>query len=123
MHFAYFVACFVSLIMRVNLIKWVNVLDAIEHDKEMLKAFSRFYYKLRDVTWEKPSDVFDTFNSADLVKCSSSNRLVFNVGGNKYRLVAGYFFAKKFVNLYVQFVGTHKQYDSVSLCDVDMFRR
>jgi mRNA interferase HigB len=49
-----------------------------------------------------------TFNSADSV---GNDRYVFNVGGNKYRIVAMIHFNKRTV--YLRFVGTHKQYDKI----------
>jgi mRNA interferase HigB len=109
--------------MKVNLVKWANVLDMVESDKEMLNAFVKFYEKLRDVTWSKPNDVMNTFNSADIINCKNSNRIVFNVGGNKYRLITGYYFGKKLINLYIKFVGTHKEYDKVDVCKINMFKK
>ena len=109
--------------MTVNVVKWLNVLDVVENDKEMLKAFIKFYKKLKDSNWQKPNDILDTFNSADIVNCNPSNRIVFNIGGNKYRLITGYYFSKTFVNLYVKFVGTHKSYNKVEVCEIDMFKK
>ncbi len=109
--------------MKVNLVKWVNVLDTVESDKEMLNAFVKFYEKLREVTWNKPNDVTNTFNSADIINCKNSNRIIFNVGGNKYRLITGYYFGKKLINLYIKFVGTHKEYDKVDACKINMFKK
>ena len=63
--------------MKVNLVKWVNVLDTVNSDKEMLNAFIKFYEKLKEVTWNKPNDIINTFNSADIVNCKHSNRIVF----------------------------------------------
>lgn len=109
--------------MKVNLIKWLNILDIVENDKEMLQAFLKFYEKLKNVKWNRPNDILDTFNSADILNCNPSNRIVFNIGGNKYRLITGYYFGKSFVNLYVKFVGSHSQYDKVDACKINMFRK
>jgi len=109
--------------MNVNVIKWLNILDIVEKDKEMLNAFIKFYEKLKEVKWQNPNDVLNTFNTADIIKCESSNRLVFNIGGNKYRLVTGYYFGKTIVNLYVKFVGTHSKYDKIDVCKVNMFKK
>lgn len=49
-----------------------------------------------------------TFNSVDSV---GNDRYVFNVGGNKYRIVAMIHFSKRTV--YLRFVGTHAQYDGI----------
>jgi len=109
--------------MSVNVVKWLNVLDVVEKDKEMLRAFIKFYEKLKEVKWRKPNDITSTFNTADIVNCKSSNRVVFNIGGNKYRLITGYYFGKKIVNLYVKFVGTHERYDKIDVCKINMFKK
>ena len=108
--------------MKVNVAKWLNVIDTVKKDKEMLRAFMKYYEKLKIVRWGKPSDVSKTFNSADIIKCSPSNRMIFNIGGNKYRLITGYYFGNSFINLYVKFVGTHSQYNKIDACKVNMFK-
>lgn len=109
--------------MKVSLVKWMNVLDVVAKDSEMRNAFLKFYQKLKESDWNIPSDILKTFNSADIIKCEPSNRIVFNVGGNKYRLICGYHFGKTHINLFVKFVGTHKQYDKVEVCNVEMFKK
>lgn len=109
--------------MKVNLVKWVNVFDVVRKDIEMRNAFLKFYRTLKITDWDIPSDIFKTFNSADIIKCQPSNRVVFNVGGNKYRLISGYHFGKTYVNLFVKFVGTHTEYDKVDTCSVNMFKK
>ena len=89
----------------------------------MRNAFLKFYGKLRATEWNIPADILKTFNSADIVKCKPSNRVVFNVGGNKYRLICGYHFGNQCINLFVKFVGTHKQYDKIDVCSVEMFKK
>lgn len=49
-----------------------------------------------------------TFNSVDTV---SNDRYVFDVGGNKYRIVAMIHFSARTV--YLKFIGTHKEYDKI----------
>lgn len=109
--------------MKVNLVKWMNVLDVVEKDYEMRNAFLKFYEKLKNTEWNIPSDIFNTFNSADIIKCESSNRIVFNIGGNKYRLICGYHFGRTYINLFVKFVGTHTQYDKIDVCNVNIFKK
>jgi mRNA interferase HigB len=59
-------------------------------------------------SWNNPPDVKKSFNSADILK---NNRVVFDLGGNKYRLIAKISFAVGIV--YVRFIGTHTQYDKI----------
>ena len=58
--------------------------------------------------WETPQDVKDVFASADFV---GDNRVIFNIGGNNYRLVAH--IAYPYRKLLIKFVGTHSEYDKI----------
>ena len=58
--------------------------------------------------WNNPLAVKRTFNSADILK---EGRMVFDIGGNNYRLVA--WINYPYQVLYVRFIGTHKQYDGI----------
>jgi mRNA interferase HigB len=52
--------------------------------------------------------VKSVFRSADVV---AGNRLIFNIGGNKYRLICAVHFRGQ--RLYVRFIGTHAEYDKI----------
>lgn len=56
--------------------------------------------------WASFADVKARYGSADVV---AGNRVVFDIGGNRYRLIAK--MAYKSRTLYVRFVGTHAEYD------------
>lgn len=56
-------------------------------------------------TWLTPADLRSTFNSADFV----DDLTVFNIGGNKYRLIA--FVQYHWEIVYIKEVLTHKEYD------------
>ena len=82
----------------------------------MLKTLGIFRAMLKDADWSTANDIKKTFGTADIVPCEAKgkyNRVVFNIGGNKYRLICSYFFGKKNVTLYVRFVGTHEEYNVV----------
>jgi len=58
--------------------------------------------------WQSPSDVKADFGSASILQ---NGRVVFNIAGNKYRLVAWINYPYRVV--YIRFVGTHRQYDRI----------
>ena len=58
--------------------------------------------------WAKPSDVKAAFGSASILR---DGRVVFNLGGNKYRLIVWINYPYRVV--YIRFIGTHAQYDAV----------
>ena len=58
--------------------------------------------------WQNPPEVKATFSTADILK---GRRLIFDIGGNKYRLVVQINYAHRVV--YIRFIGTHRQYDLI----------
>ena len=110
--------------MKVRVIKWKNVVDHVQQDKRMTRAFYDFRDRMIDAEWDKPQDILDSFGNSDLITCKKGkSRIVFNVGRNRYRLICGYSFLPNQVVLYVKFVGTHSEYDKVDVCSIDMFKR
>jgi mRNA interferase HigB len=63
--------------------------------------------------WDTPQDVKAQFRSASIIK---NSRVVFNIKGNKYRLVVKINYPYKIV--YIRFIGTHKQYDRTDVENV-----
>jgi len=60
--------------------------------------------------WATPTDVKQDFRSASILK---DGRAVFNIAGNKYRLVVWINYAYRVV--YIRFIGTHTQYDKIDV--------
>ncbi len=58
--------------------------------------------------WSSPYDVKSDFGNASILK---DGRVVFNIAGNKYRLVVWINYAYRIV--YIRFIGTHTQYDRI----------
>lgn len=58
--------------------------------------------------WGAPADVKREFGTASILR---DGRVVFNIGGNKYRLVVWINYPYRVV--YVRFIGTHAQYDRI----------
>ncbi len=59
--------------------------------------------------WTGPADVRDQFgNTVDFV---ADNRVIFDIGGNKYRLIVHV--AYPFKRILIKFVGTHSEYDRI----------
>ncbi len=60
--------------------------------------------------WASPADVKQDFRNASILK---DGRVVFNIAGNKYRLVVWINYAYHVV--YIRFIGTHAQYDRIDV--------
>ena len=63
--------------------------------------------------WKGPFEVKAQFPTASILK---GGRVVFNIGGNKHRLIAAIRYDKGIV--FVRFIGTHDQYDHVDAQEV-----
>ncbi|MHA4812335.1 type II toxin-antitoxin system HigB family toxin [Flavitalea flava] len=50
------------------------------------------------------------YNTADLLG-NGSKRVVFDIGGNNYRMICKYWFGKTKIHLYIKWIGTHAEYD------------
>lgn len=53
------------------------------------------------------------FGNASILK---NNRVVFNIAGNKYRLIVNINYAYKAI--YIRFIGTHEEYDRIDVEEV-----
>ena len=77
--------------------------------KEAEVALSDWYRKTSKSHWDNFPQVRKTFNSADYV---GNRRIVFNIRGGKFRLVALVWF--KAQTVFIRFVGTHAEYDNIA---------
>ena len=67
-----------------------------------------WYYEVQHAQWASPADVKAKYGTASILK---DNRVVFNIAGNKYRLVVRINYDSKTV--FGRFIGTHKEYDKI----------
>lgn len=100
--------------MKVHLIRKESIEEFVRHNAQSRTSFSEWLTKLKYADWEIPADIQETFPSTDLLG-NSSNRAVFNIGGNNYRIICKYAFGDKQVHLFVSWIGTHAGYDK--LCE------
>ena len=67
-----------------------------------------WYRHVQKANWSTPADVKRDFRNASILR---DGRVVFNIAGNKYRLVVWINYAYRVV--YIRFIGTHAQYDAI----------
>jgi mRNA interferase HigB len=67
-----------------------------------------WHYEAKHAQWASPADVKGQYRSASILK---NSRVVFNIAGNKYRLVVRINYDSKTV--FVRFIGTHQEYDEI----------
>lgn len=77
------------------------------------QPIKEWYQEASRADWKTPNDVKAQFGNVSVI---GNNRLVFNIAGNKYRLIVAANY--KYRCLYVCFIGTHKQYDNINAEEV-----
>lgn len=80
---------------------WANVPET----EQPLKSW---FAEVQKAEWKNPSDIKEKYRSASILK---NNRVVFNICGNKYRLIVRINYGSKTV--FIRFVGTHSEYDKI----------
>ena len=73
--------------------------------KQPLRAW---HAKVKIAEWKTSTDIKKDYNNASFV---ANNRVIFNIKGNTYRLVAALNYS--FGIVYIRFVGTHAEYDKI----------
>ncbi|MCZ7671305.1 MAG: type II toxin-antitoxin system HigB family toxin [Chloroflexi bacterium] len=63
--------------------------------------------------WKTPSDIKENYQNASFI---ANNRVVFNIKGNKYRLIVAINYPYGIV--YVRFIGTHREYDQINATEI-----
>ena len=71
-------------------------------------ALEAWHAEAKNAEWSTPADVKASYGTASILK---DGRVVFNICGNKYRLVVWINYA--FFTIYVRFVGTHNEYGEI----------
>jgi mRNA interferase HigB len=98
--------------MKVHLIKKQSIEDYVLKNARSKASFEIWLSIIKQVDWTEPNDIISTFNSADILG-NSSDRVVFNIGGNNYRLICKYHFGITRVHLFVKWIGTHAEYTKI----------
>ena len=77
--------------------------------KDAKGPIDAWWHEAKKANWQSWPEIKAQYGSASILK---NNRIVFNLGGNKYRLVVRINFPTQTV--FIRFVGTHKEYDKIN---------
>jgi mRNA interferase HigB len=98
--------------MKVHLIKKQSIENYVLDNARSKKSFEIWLSILKRVDWSEPKDIVSTFNSADILG-KGSCRVIFNIGGNNYRLICKYHFGQNRIHLFIKWIGTHAEYTKI----------
>ncbi len=82
---------------------WGNYPDAAE-------ALKAWFHEAEAASWKSSAELKGKYGSASII---NAERVVFNICGNKYRLVVRINYASGAV--FIRFIGTHREYDKINV--------
>ncbi len=106
--------------MKIRVITQETIWEYCKENARALSSFYVFLEKLDNCDWNDLNEVKQDFPKMSLVKNCERNRIVFDIGGNNYRMNCDYNFYKNCC-LYIAFIGTHAEYDKVDACNVQLY--
>ena len=98
--------------MKVHLIKKQSIEEFIARNIRSKTSFNFWLTAVKYADWELPGDMKRTFASADLLG-NNSKRVVFDIGGNNFRMICKYWFGEKQVHLFICWIGNHADYEKL----------
>jgi mRNA interferase HigB len=98
--------------MKVHLIKEKTIRNYVLANTSSKIPFEEWLTRLKKADWNKPADIKNSFPAVDLLG-KSSLRVIFDIGGNNYRMICKYAFGETNIRLYVCWIGTHREYDGL----------
>ncbi len=79
-----------------------------EKHSDSEQQLKTWYKEASKADWLNPSDIKSEYSKASILK---SGRVVFNIYGNKYRLIVDINYKRQWV--FIRFIGTHTDYDKI----------
>ena len=73
-------------------------------------ALRAWFHEVEAAAWEDSAELKEKYRNASII---NSERVVFNICGNKYRLIVRINYKSKTV--FIRFVGTHREYDRINV--------
>ncbi len=93
--------------MRIIAISTLRIFWEIRADAE--EPIKAWYQEARAADWATPHQVKAMYRNASVV---GDNRIVFNIAGNKYRLIVKFNYSYRIG--YIRFIGAHAEYDRIN---------
>jgi mRNA interferase HigB len=106
------------VIARRTLREFVDRLAGSKEQSAVKTALDAWFAEVSRATWRNSADVRRRYATASIV---AGDRIVFNIKGNSYRLVAAVDFEKGIV--WIKWLGSHRDYDRIDVRKVTHARR
>jgi len=97
----------------VRIIKRATLRDYWQRNPDAAEPLKSWYREVKAADWKTPHDAKALFGKASVV---GDNRIVFNIAGNKYRLVVKFNYPYRVAD--IRFIGTHAEYDEIDVEEI-----
>jgi mRNA interferase HigB len=98
------------IIARSTLVRFAQTLTRVRQAGAVIAALDAWFHEVERADWRNPADVKKTYANASIV---SDERVVFNIKGNSYRLVAAIDYSRRVV--FIKWLGSHAEYNSIDV--------
>jgi len=98
----------VRIIARSTLTRFLDRLEGHKDHRALKAALDSWFQEARQAEWKNSADVKARYAHASIV---GADRVVFNIKGNAYRLVAAVDYSRS--TLFIKWLGTHREYDKI----------
>jgi mRNA interferase HigB len=92
-----------------NIVAFRTLRAFYEKNADCENQLKTWYKEATKANWKSPGEVKDIFSTARIL---NDNRMVFNIKGNKYRLIVKFNF--KYGWAWIRFISTHAEYDKIN---------
>jgi mRNA interferase HigB len=99
----------VRILARRTLREFVETLRGNRDHKAVKSALDSWFHEVQHAAWQAPTDVTGHYANASIV----SDRVVFNIKGNSYRLVVAVDYPRQIV--FIKWIGSHAAYDKIDV--------
>lgn len=95
-----------------------TVIEAYKKYKNAKLALEIWYEEVATQVWKTPNQLKQEYRGN--ISILKNNRVVFNIKGNDYRLVAEINYEHGW--LFIKFIGTHEEYDKIDANTINLYK-
>ena len=81
--------------------------------KDAEEPLKSWYAEAKSAIWKSPADIKAVYPAASIV---ADNRVIFNIGGNKHRLIVHVNYGLGII--LIKFIGSHREYDAIDVVTI-----
>lgn len=101
-----------------NIYNKSSVIDFYKKHGDAKIPLEVWYEEVELKNWKSPNELKKDYGGN--VSILKNSRAVFDIKGNKYRIVAAIHYEYRWV--FIKFIGTHGEYDKIDVNAIDLFK-